>query len=124
MTPSIRGALVAAAACSSLLAAPARADDACGQDIKSYCDGVKPGQGRMDSCLRSHWGELQPSCRRYLDLTFSKAEAFVYQCETEIFDLCRGVPAGKGDTIACLRAHRSGLSPECAAAVDKAKPPD
>jgi len=120
-----RRALFTIAACGSLLAAPAAlADGPCAADTQSFCSDVTPGQGRLQSCLRSHWGELQPSCRDYLDRVASGTELFVLQCEVEIFQFCRLVPSGKGEVLACLRSHRTELSSQCQGAVDKAKVPD
>ncbi len=120
-----RRALFTSAACGWLLAAPAAlADGPCAADTQSFCSGVTPGQGRLQSCLRSHWGELQPSCRDYLDRVASETQVGTLQCEVEIFQFCRVVPSGKGDVLACLRSHRSELSPPCQDAVDKAKVPD
>lgn len=118
-------ALLAFAACGPLLAAPpALADGPCAADTSTYCSGVAPGQNRLQSCLRSHWGDLQQSCREYLDRVASGTELFGLQCEVEIFQFCRVVPVGKGDVLACLKSHRSELSPPCQDAVDKAKVPD
>ena len=124
-TPSSR-ALLALAACGPLLAAPAAlaAEGPCDADTKTYCSGVSPGQNRLQSCLRSHWGDLQQSCRDYLDRVVSGTDLFVLLCEPEIFQFCRVVPAGKGEVLACLKSHRSELSPPCQDAVDKAKVPD
>lgn len=42
------------------------ADDACRGDIKRFCAGIKPGQGRIAACLKSHRAELSPACREDL----------------------------------------------------------
>jgi hypothetical protein len=36
---------------------------ACGQDAKTFCKDVKPGQGRVLACLESRKAELSPACR-------------------------------------------------------------
>lgn len=34
----------------------------CEPDAKKFCKGIKPGQGRILSCLKSHESELAPAC--------------------------------------------------------------
>lgn len=34
----------------------------CEADAKKFCKGIKPGQGRILSCLKSHQSELAPAC--------------------------------------------------------------
>jgi hypothetical protein len=34
----------------------------CNADAKKFCQGIKPGQGRILSCLKSHQSELAPAC--------------------------------------------------------------
>jgi len=39
---------------------------ACQHDYRLFCSGVRPGAGRIVSCLRSNSGSLTPSCRSAL----------------------------------------------------------
>jgi len=34
----------------------------CGADAKKFCKGIRPGQGRILACLKSHQSELAPAC--------------------------------------------------------------
>src|SRR5882672_5265117 len=34
----------------------------CGADAKKFCQGIRPGQGRILACLKSHQSELAPAC--------------------------------------------------------------
>jgi hypothetical protein len=34
----------------------------CGADAKKFCQGIRPGQGRILACLKSHQAELAPAC--------------------------------------------------------------
>ncbi len=125
MTMRSRRGLLALAAGAAMATAPAAlAGGPCADDAKSFCGGVDPGQGRMQSCLRSHWGDLAPACQKYLDRVSSATQLFYYQCEPEIFELCQDVPVGKGDVLACLKSHGKELSATCRSAVDGAKVPD
>ena len=37
--------------------------EACTSDREKFCEGVKPGQGRMMQCLKSHKDELSQECK-------------------------------------------------------------
>ena len=39
---------------------------ACGQDYRTYCQGVQPGGGRAITCLESNAQSLSPGCRKAL----------------------------------------------------------
>ena len=34
----------------------------CNADAKKFCQGIRPGQGRILACLKSHQAELAPAC--------------------------------------------------------------
>ena len=34
----------------------------CGADAKKFCQGIRPGGGRILACLKSHESELAPAC--------------------------------------------------------------
>ena len=36
---------------------------ACKSDVKKFCKGVVPGQGRIAACLQSHESNLNPECK-------------------------------------------------------------
>jgi len=35
---------------------------ACKADVKKFCEGVKPGEGRIAACLKQHEGKLSAGC--------------------------------------------------------------
>jgi hypothetical protein len=39
---------------------------ACGEDIKTHCNGVKPGGGRIYGCLKQHEAELGETCQEQM----------------------------------------------------------
>lgn len=39
---------------------------ACGDDIKTHCNGVKPGGGRIYGCLKQHEAELGATCQEQM----------------------------------------------------------
>jgi hypothetical protein len=44
--------------------AKAGAERVCHEDAKKFCSNVRPGAGRIYSCLTSHNAELAPACVR------------------------------------------------------------
>ena len=40
---------------------------ACRTDLKTYCDGVERGEGRIAACLRDNAQKLSPPCRTALN---------------------------------------------------------
>jgi golgi apparatus protein 1 len=105
-----------------LAAFPAAAADVpCASEQASMCSGVKPGDGRVISCLRSRWPELSPACRDALDRTQQKARIFVSQCELDLFRFCSTTPARLDAVMACLGEHAAELDATCAPAYQRAK---
>ena len=41
----------------------AKVAKACKQDIKTLCDGVKPGEGRIAACLKEHADKVSDGCK-------------------------------------------------------------
>ena len=41
----------------------AKVRDACRADVERLCKDIKPGEGRLHECLRSHHDELSDGCR-------------------------------------------------------------
>lgn len=37
--------------------------DACKEDAKTLCKGIKPGGGRIAACLKEHKDEVSPECK-------------------------------------------------------------
>ena len=37
--------------------------EACRSDVQTYCQGIRPGQGRIRACLRSNRDRLSQGCR-------------------------------------------------------------
>lgn len=100
--------LLAVAAMIQLWALPVTATmkDACNQDIKTYCDGVKRGGGRIMNCLKAHSNEISPACKSAIN--DSKAA-----CEPDRQKFCANVEEGQGRIMECLKQHKSELSEAC-----------
>jgi hypothetical protein len=39
----------------------------CKGDAEKFCKGIRPGQGRILACLKSHQAELAPACKAEFD---------------------------------------------------------
>ena len=112
----------------------------CGQDLRRFCYGVQPGEGRLIQCLSSHRNELSPACISRLaaarptlgvvppsqntqssDLPSANpptgyavtASALRASCGPDVQKLCAGVPRENGGVVKCLSSHRMELSPTC-----------
>ena len=115
-----------------LLAAGAAAEGpkgACKADVEKFCKDVKPGEGRIIACLKTHEAELSAECKaKGLEAKGPEAKdrkegkgGFIEACRADLDKLCAGVPAGHGAKIRCLKEHEAVLSEGCKAGLDKAK---
>ena len=61
----------ASPACQSAMkAAEERAEkvrEECKGDVQKFCQGIRPGQGRIIACLKGHKAELAPACAAEFD---------------------------------------------------------
>jgi hypothetical protein len=111
----------------------------CGQDLRRFCYGVQPGEGRLIQCLSSHSSQLSPACISRLAArpTFGvvapsqnlqspglpsadpptgaavTASALRASCGPDVQALCGGVSRNNGGVVKCLSSHRTELSPTC-----------
>jgi hypothetical protein len=44
-----------------------RIKQACGDDVKRFCEGVTPGEGRIVQCLEEHAKDLSQDCSKILE---------------------------------------------------------
>ena len=70
-----------------------RLKKACKQDFKNYCKGVKPGKGRVKSCLREHKDQLSQTCRDFIVAHKQKTQMKENKGEG------KGVQGGEGDEL-------------------------
>lgn len=88
---------------------------ACLADVKSLCEGVQPGQGRIRSCVKTHIGELSAPCQALL----AKAAA-VKACRGDAKKFCADVKPGGGAIASCIKSHMTEVSDPCKEAMAKA----
>lgn len=90
----------------------------CAEDIESFCKDVKPGGGRIISCLKKHEGEVSSLCKDKLQEVQKKVDEAKRACTTDIEKFCKGVEPGEGRVARCLEGHTDELSPACAEKMD------
>jgi hypothetical protein len=104
-----------------LLGTPAMAQQravakACASDIKSLCQGVQPGQGRIRDCIKSHFGDLSATCQALV----LKGAVIGKACAADVKKNCAGVKAGGGRIEACMKEHVADISDPCKNALAQA----
>ena len=93
----------------------------CAEDLVRFCKDVRPGGGRIVTCLKSHEGELTPACKDKLQALQKKLEEAKQVCAPEIEKFCKGIEPGEGRIARCLEKHSDDLSSGCAEKLDWVK---
>jgi Golgi apparatus protein 1 len=84
----------------------------CREDMKSHCQGVKTGQGRMLECLKTHREELTEQCHNKVfqreKVEFNEPSATAdfklnRRCRNMIIKYC----SDEEDVFSCLKKHRT-----------------
>ena len=91
----------------------------CRADIEKFCKDIKPGGGRIWACLKSNGDRLSQECANQIAQAQEKNREFLQACKGDAAKFCKGLPAGKGRIISCLKSHEAELSPACAAVFKK-----
>ena len=90
---------------SAALAEPAP----CAGDIKTHCAGIKPGEGRIKACIKSHLTGLSKTCEDRLLTVAVSGKA----CKNDIAKLCAGIVAGTGGIRTCIKSRMAEVSDAC-----------
>jgi hypothetical protein len=90
----------------------------CADDIEKYCKDIKPGGGRLLSCLKAHEKELSASCCGKIDELQGIITACEEACSGDVAQFCKEVQPGGGRILNCLRGHDKELSPSCTAKLE------
>lgn len=93
------------------------ARQACAPDIKQLCAEIKPGESRLKTCLKEHFGQLSASCQTALlsNVTITKS------CKADAEQKCADVQPGGGRIQACMKEHFTELTERCKEALLLAK---
>jgi hypothetical protein len=119
----VAATLVAAASASSVAAQQPLAEqvlDGCKSELKSWCQSVTPGEGRLLACLYAHEDQLSGQCEFALydaavrlDRAISALTYVAGECRGDIESLCAEVQAGEGRIAECLNKNADKLSKPC-----------
>ena len=85
----------------------------CYDDVQKFCKDVKPGGGRIATCLKQHEGQLNPACRELHQIMKGRMAKFYDACEADIQKFCKDTEPGGGRLVACLNGKMAELSPTC-----------
>lgn len=127
MLPSIRTLALVVTIASFVVASVSDSvtaiENPCKADIKRLCGDVKPGQGRINACLKAHKDEISQECRDWVaDKSVEvrdKLEEVQKACKGDVQKFCKGVKPGEGRILKCLMQHKAELSPVCKNSVGK-----
>jgi Na+-transporting NADH:ubiquinone oxidoreductase subunit NqrF len=90
----------------------------CADDIEKYCKDMKPGGGRLLSCLKAHEKELSASCCGKIGELQGIITACEEACSGDVARFCKEVQPGGGRILKCLQGHDKELSPSCSAKLE------
>lgn len=98
--------------------------EACDEDVQKYCANVRPGQGRIVTCLEANQGNLSAACKTAMaegkERMTGRREAMkgmADACSADAEQFCADVKAGGGRLSRCLKRNESKLSEDCRAAM-------
>lgn len=94
----------------------------CYEDVQKLCKDVKPGGGRIATCLKEHEGELAPGCRELAQFARDRVAKFYDACETDVQKFCKDTEPGGGRVVACLKSKLAELSPTCKSEFQTSRP--
>ena len=88
---------------------------ACKADAEKFCKDIKPGKGRVWSCLKSNEAALSQVCKDHMAQKRENAKQFMTACKPDMKKFCKNIPRGKGRIVSCLKSHEAELSDGCKA---------
>ncbi len=91
---------------------------ACRSDAERVCANVRPGAGRIPTCLTRNDYALSPQCFaevKKVETAREKVVALEKECKPDAERLCAKSMAHAGELLACLQANQADLSPGCKA---------
>ncbi len=97
----------------------------CETELKTYCSGVTPGEGRILSCLYAYGDKLSGQCEFALYDAAAQLERFVAalsyvanECDADIDKYCANVQMGEGRILSCLEAQGTKIQKRCTQALE------
>ena len=89
--------------------------DACSGDIKKLCPDIKPGEGRITACMKTHLTGLSENCAARVLGVGVNGKA----CRADVAKLCGGIAPGTGGIRECIKSHMAEMSDPCKDAMSK-----
>lgn len=96
----------------------------CEKEIKSYCNDVTPGEGRILACLYAHQDKLSGRCEYALYDAAAQLErvvaALTYvanECGDDLETFCSDVKPGEGRLLDCIEKNKEKVSDRCKQAI-------
>lgn len=82
----------------------------CREEIKKYCSGIEPGEGRIKDCIEKNKSSFSQNCQERMQKRKERRE----KCKSEVVALC-GAPGDKSkkEFRTCMKEKRSQLSEQC-----------
>ncbi len=91
----------------------------CLPDVERFCQGVQPGEGRIEACLKGNEKKISAVCKRSLREHHEGIQNFFVECQEDARNYCRGMRGGA--TIQeCLTKNKRKLSNACRKSLRKA----
>jgi len=88
----------------------------CAGDIKKLCADIKPGEGRINTCVKSHWADLSEACQDRMLTAAITGKV----CKGDLGKLCAGIEPGTGGLRTCIKSHFAEVSDPCRDAMSRA----
>lgn len=92
----------------------------CKTEIETYCKQVKPGEGRILSCLYAYQDKLSGKCEYalydaavQLERAVAALSYVVNECGDDLEKHCSAVRAGEGRLLNCLEKNDKKVSSRC-----------
>lgn len=108
--------IVIALLLSDSIAVAQQAGPPCAGDIKTLCAGIRPGEGRIKACIKSHLNDVSEACQDRL-LTVAVTGK---TCKADVAKLCAGIAPGTGGVRKCIKSHIAELGESCRDAMSQA----
>lgn len=89
---------------------------ACKPDFAKFCPDVKPGDGRLKTCMKPHLTELSDACN---DRVYTVAVTGK-ECKGDVAKLCAGIVPGTGGIRNCIKTRMAEVSDGCRDAMARA----
>ncbi len=92
-------------------------EGACRDDAKRLCADVKPGDGAIHDCMKSHEKDLSQGCKDKMANKMKhfeeKKQEIEVACQADIKQYCANVTPGEGREFACLKSYGDKISAGC-----------